>query len=119
MSLSSGAVARAETETPEALLERAEELLRAVRFVGDEEDLYFWRIRRTDWVQSLAAHGGPSLAAPSSEGLGLTATLSGNGLSLTAELSRDVAVIKKVIAQIEGEIDEAAARLRPVIEAGC
>lgn len=73
----------------ESAMNEGEALVQASRFVGDEEDLYFWRLRRAEWSsrlpQQLAGAGG-ELPAPD------TPTV-----SIAEELSRDLRAITDIV----------------------
>jgi hypothetical protein len=73
----------------ESAMSEGEALVQASRFVGDEEDLYFWRLRRAEWSSRLprqVAGAGSDLSA-----------LEDPTLSIAEELSRDVRVITDIV----------------------
>ncbi len=77
--------------------------MQASRFVGDEEDLYFWRLRRAELSSRL-----PRQVA----GAGEVSALDSRALNIAEELARDVRVITDVVTGLV-----AARRLGNVYEA--
>jgi hypothetical protein len=76
----------------DAAASQGEALIHAARFVGDEEDLYFWRLRRAEWSSQL-----PPQVALAGGGL---SSLESSELSIAQELSRDLNLITDVIASL-------------------
>ncbi len=110
------AVATPDLYTRERLaeLERAmsegQALVHASRFVGDEEDLYFWRLRRSEWSSRLPRHVATAGGEMSVVGTPM--------LSISQELSRDVQTITEIVtglvaARRLGTVYEAEAHLAP------
>jgi hypothetical protein len=73
----------------ESAMSEGEALVQASRFVGDEEDLYFWRLRRAEWSSRL-----PRQVAGAGSDLSV---LENPNLSIAEELSRDVRLITDIV----------------------
>ena len=108
MRLESELAVHSEIEELETLIDGGQELLRAVRFVGDEEDLYFWRIRKADWeCGSSNPIETASMVVAGDEPASLT---------ITETLSREVETVKTALNRFERAKAHALAQLQPAVE---